>query len=133
MPSITSLTLKSDLNELDRVVNFVRQLADKCDIDQDTEHRILLVLSEAVTNAIVHGNRKEISKTVNIKVVFDQKTIFLTVCDQGSGFDPDRIPDPRTKENLLKTGGRGVWLIQEIADETQYSENGTRIDIRINL
>ncbi|MDG5766661.1 ATP-binding protein [Balneolales bacterium ANBcel1] len=127
-----SLTLLSDLEEIDRVTAFVEQLTPVVGCDSDAEHRIMLALTEAVTNAILHGNRQQRSLPVEITASVDAARLRLTVRDQGKGFDPNRIPDPRSKENLLKSSGRGVLLMRELADKVTYTENGRCVELTFN-
>ncbi len=133
MAETASITLLSDIREMDRVAEFVKLLAERTGCNTDQEHRILLVLSEVVTNAIIHGNKKVRSKPVEVTALVTNSELLLTVSDQGEGFDPGAIPDPRKKENLLKTRGRGVWLIHKYADKVTYSDNGSKVSILIRL
>ena len=105
------------------------------DIAESRYHDLLVVLTEAVNNAIVHGNAGDPTKEVSIVVSVHATEIVATVRDMGSGFDPDQVPDPRLPENLLKEGGRGVFLIRQLADDVEYSvdDDGTNVRITIAL
>ncbi len=129
MSKTATLTLTSNLEESDRLVDFVRHIATRIGCDSEKEHEILLVLTEAATNAICHGNQYNSNKIVEITATMETGYLKLTVRDQGMGFDPDTLPDPRRKENLLKSSGRGILLMQEFADRVTWSEKGTRVDI----
>lgn len=128
-----SIQLASDLNEIDRLAEFVGEIAARAGCNDEKEHHIQLALNEAVTNAILHGNKKDPAKPVTVSAIISSEDVKVTVSDQGSGFDPDTIPDPRKKENLLKTGGRGVWLMFEFADEVRYNEKGNEVALRFLL
>jgi len=91
----------------------------------------MLLLSEAVTNAIVHGNKLDESKKVEVEVQINPDNIVSTVKDFGDGFDPEEANDPLEEENLLKDSGRGIFLIKEISDSVDYLENGTKIRFSI--
>ena len=118
------LILTSSLDSLAKLEQFVDKIIKQAGLDDDTSSRFQLVMSEACTNAIMHGNKMDESKKVVINTeVFDNK-IVVTVEDQGKGFDPDSVPDPLATDNLLKTGGRGVYLIKQYADEVSYSPKG---------
>ncbi len=102
--------------------------------DEDTS-RIMLVLSEAVNNAIVHGNDENPDKQVVVLSSWDKdnQTLQISVEDEGEGFNPDEIPDPLKEENLLNEGGRGVYLIKQYAEGVRFSKGGTKITIRFQL
>lgn len=118
------LILTSSLDSLAELEQFVDKITKHAGLDDDTSSRFQLVMSEACTNAIMHGNKMDESKKVFINAeVFDDK-IIVTVEDQGKGFDPESVPDPLATDNLLKTSGRGVYLIKQYADEVSYSPKG---------
>lgn len=133
MTDTRSITLASNLDEIERVTAFVHRLSSLIGCDAEKEHQIMLVLTEAVTNAIIHGNKKDPSKSVGVTAIYEPGTLNLRVKDQGKGFNPDILPDPRNSENLYKSSGRGVWLMREFSDHLSYSENGSRVDIRFDL
>ncbi|WP_020401863.1 ATP-binding protein [Gracilimonas tropica] len=133
MKLIHTLTLQSTYEEVERVEELLNTLQEELSFGDDFYARLMLAVSEAATNGIVHGNKLDASKEVEIKVYrSDQKLIFETK-DQGQGFDPEEIPDPLAEENLLKTSGRGVFLMEEYADAVDYSENGTCLTLTFNL
>lgn len=132
-PKIKKLTLASGFDELQLVESFVGELQEWTGFGDDLFGNVLLALSEAVTNAIVHGNKEDKSKKVYIAAVLEKDSIKISVKDEGEGFDPDTLPDPLKEENLLKEGGRGVYLIEQYADEITYAENGTRIILKFSL
>ncbi|MFH5883317.1 ATP-binding protein [Halalkalibaculum sp. DA3122] len=124
-----SLTLTSSFEQVSRVESFVDELQEWIGFDQDMYGNILLALNEAVTNAIVHGNNEDEQKNVFITAVHEVPKLKVSIQDEGKGFDPSSLPDPLEDENLLKEGGRGVYLMEQFADEVTYSEGGTRITI----
>ena len=86
-----------------------------------------LALEEAFINAIKHGNRMESSKAVQIDYVIGPDKVEITMTDEGRGFDPRTVPDPRVGENLYKTEGRGLLLINSYMDEVNFNETGNRV------
>jgi serine/threonine-protein kinase RsbW len=122
---IFRLLLKSTYDESEKVPDFVTDIQEKSDIDDDTTGTLMLLLSEAVTNAIVHGNKLNPSKTVDVEVRINQKQIVSTVKDQGEGFEPEDADNPLDEENLLKTSGRGIFLMKQLSEHVEYDENGT--------
>ncbi len=133
MKKVLSLTLASDLEELEKVDAFVKSITDAVSCSADTGHRIMLALTEAVTNAILHGNRQHPDKHVEIKAVLTPERVDITVRDEGAGFDPDSIPNPLDEQNLLKSSGRGVWLMREFADEVSFRDRGRKVELGFNV
>ncbi len=129
MDKILSLTLSSDLEELDKLEVFARNITDAVSCDADKAHQIMLVLTEAVTNAILHGNKQHPEKSVEITAVLSPERVIVSVRDQGAGFDPESIPNPLKDENLLKSSGRGVWLMHEFADEVRFRDQGREVEV----
>jgi anti-sigma regulatory factor (Ser/Thr protein kinase) len=92
-----------------------------------------LVLWEALLNAIVHGNRCDSQKTVSVSVAVNRKfDLFLSVRDSGAGFDPVRVADPTTAENVLLPHGRGIFLMRQLMDEVDFNfdHGGTEVRMR---
>ena len=88
---------------------------------------ILIALTEAVNNAIHHGNALDPSKTVTLGYEAKEDRIIFVVQDQGAGFDFNHLPDPTDPQNLEKPHGRGVFLMRALADGVEFSENGATV------
>lgn len=129
MDKTYTLELSSSLDELARVQETAEQIVSECNLDEELGASFSLVLSEACTNAILHGNKLDESKTASVSIVNTSKEITITVEDQGPGFDPENVPNPLAEENLLKQGGRGVYLIKEYADVVTYNDKGNKVTI----
>ncbi len=86
-----------------------------------------VALSEALANAIVYGNRMDPEKCVDVRVVVTNEALSLHVEDEGEGFDPARVPDPRGPETIETSVGRGLFLIRQLVDEVQFNERGNSI------
>ena len=127
------LVLHSSFEEMEKLQPFVDTLQQWTACSDDQSSRIMLTLSEAVNNAIIHGNRQQYDQTITITAVFDDDRLTLSVADQGSGFDPDDLPDPVKEENLLNEGGRGIYLIKQYADEVSFSEGGSTVTMQFQL
>lgn len=122
------LTLQSTYEEAESIPEFVEDLQKKTDLDEDSSGKLMLLLSEAVTNAIIHGNREDPSKKVEVEIQIKPDSIITTVEDEGEGYDLDKdAENPLDEDNLLKEGGRGVFLIKEISDEMEYFNEGRGI------
>lgn len=122
------LTLQSTYEEAESIPEFVEGLQKQTDLDEDSSGKLMLLLSEAVTNAIVHGNGEDPSKKVKVEIKIKPNSIITKVEDEGDGYDPSEdAENPLDEDNLLKEGGRGVFLIQEISDELEYFNEGRGI------
>lgn len=128
------LKLSSDPKNVERVEPFVEKLAQKYKISPDQYGNILISLTEAVTNAMRHGNRNDRTKTVQVKMQkVNAHCIAFKVTDEGPGFDFESVPDPTLPENILKIGGRGVFLMRQLCDNILFHNNGSTVEIRFNI
>lgn len=121
------LVLRSSFEELEKLEPFIHELQEWASLSDDQRDRIMLPLSEAVNNAIIHGNKLQEDKDVTVVAELNDCHLAISVEDQGEGFDPGTIPDPLQEENLLNTGGRGVYLIKQYADDVDFSKNGAKV------
>ena len=96
---------------------------------QDVRVNIPLACDEAITNAIVHGNGSAGEKKVNVQIYISHSRFRIRVRDQGNGFDADAVANPLDQENLLKAGGRGVYLMRNIMDSVEYKDGGRVLEL----
>lgn len=101
--------------------------------DDELYAKLMLTVSEAATNGIVHGNKLDETKKVHLEAFSDGIQLVIKTTDEGEGFDPDEIPDPLAEENLLKASGRGVFLMEEYADKVEYSDNHSTLTLYFTL
>lgn len=127
------LILHSSFDEIDRLQSYLENLQEFAGFGEEQFAKIQLALNEAVTNAIVHGNKEDDSKKVCVSARILDEELIISVKDEGPGFDPDALPDPLKEENLLKESGRGVFLIKEQADEVNFEDNATKLIMHFNL
>ena len=127
------LVIPSKLICLNEVRYFLDEIFNESDLNRTYFNKVFLGLSEAVCNSIVHGNRCDVSKSVSVCAFCTDRNLVLEVSDEGDGFPIDCIEDPTCLENLNKENGRGIFLIQEIADEVVFSEGGRKVLIRFIL
>jgi len=127
------LELISKFEESAKLEGFLNSLQQALNFDDELYAKLMLVVSEAVTNAIMHGNKEDESKKVFITAQSDSEELTFIVKDEGEGFDPDSLPDPLDEENLLKTSGRGVFLMEEYAEQVSFSNNGSTLTLKFNL
>lgn len=125
--SKSELTILSDLNNLPEVEDFIENLIDKFGIEENLRVRIMLPVIEAVNNAILFGNKKDSKKTVKLTAAKNNQKIVITVEDEGEGFDFSHIPNPTTPENLMKTTGRGLYLMMTLTDNLLFARNGAKV------
>ena len=124
MPKIEELTLPSRIESVEEAAIKAEEFARGQGYGDDHVSAIELAIRESVANAIKHGNQFDESKTVAIKLISADDRVEITVSDQGTGFDPDEIPDPTEPANLLSACGRGILFMRTFMDVVEWT-NGT--------
>jgi serine/threonine-protein kinase RsbW len=129
-----TLQLPSKLESITTVENFIDNLSEKYSFNEETYANVLTCLSEAVINAIVHGNKQDESKKVflNLEVIENKRLIF-TIADEGLGFDYNNLPDPTSPENLENYSGRGVYIIKKLADQCIFNTSGNEVELHFKI
>ena len=129
------LELQSNPSSISHIEPYVNQIVEDFGINDEIYGNILISLTEAVNNAIIHGNKEDLSKKVRIKLVDKnpRNQIAFQVSDDGSGFDFDQLPAPTAPENIMKLGGRGVFLMQQLSDTIEFMDNGSTVQMNFNL
>ena len=129
------ITISSRFENIELVQVIAEHLCENAGMDEDGSHWIGMAVREAVANAIKHGNKSDASKHVFVE--FETATavpeLSIRVRDQGEGFDPETVANPLEPENLLKSSGRGIFLIRNFMDEVQLRrapEGGMEIRMR---
>ena len=123
-----SVTLSADRNAVDPVVSSIMEVVREMNCASGREDDIELALSEALSNAVVHGANADPSKIVECDVACDERHgMLIVVRDPGPGFDPSQIVDPCYGENIYSSHGRGIYLINQLMDEVKFQKNGTEI------
>ena len=125
--SYTEITVQSSLEKVRGVENRILDTAEKTGFNSAEMFAIRLCLEEALTNAVRHGNHEDISKSVTVKYRFSDIELEIIVEDQGSGFDPGLVPDPRCDQNISKPGGRGLLLMKSYMDKVEYIGKGNAV------
>ncbi len=127
----SSMTLESDLSSVDPVETKAEQMAREAGFDEDTSSQIAMVAREAVINAILHGNKKDPAKQVHVGFELNDESLHIRIADEGLGLDPDTVPDPLAPENILRSSGRGIFLMRAIMDEVHFHQldPGTEIEL----
>jgi len=129
------LEIDSDPNNLITVEEFVNYFGRDLILGEEKIAHLLLTVTEATTNAIIHGNKCDIKKLVVIDVWVENGSLFISVKDSGKGFDPSALPDPTETDNLLKDSGRGVYLMKVYMDEIKFNvtDQGTETLLILKL
>src|SRR3954467_1674282 len=126
--TLVTLRLPSEVDCIEEAVELVTR---HCLAGQDATPRIRfrlrVVLSEALSNAIVRGNCEDLTKYVQVRVELVPELIRVSVTDEGPGFDPDAVPEPIRPEQLDEARGRGLYLIRKLVDSVQFNEQGNSI------
>jgi serine/threonine-protein kinase RsbW len=126
----TRLVLPSHIEAVGDAATALTDFVQSCGIGEETTFAIVMAVREAVTNAIVHGNLED--ETKSVEVIFNclGNVLEIEVRDQGEGFDPTTVPDPTDPVNILKTSGRGIFLMRSFMDEVEWfarPEGGTMV------
>ena len=129
------LEIDSDPNNLITVEEFVNYFGRDLNLSEEKIAHLLLTVTEATTNAIIHGNKCDAKKLVVIDVWVENGSLYISVKDKGKGFDPSALPDPTETDNLLKDSGRGVYLMKVYMDEIKFNvtEQGTETLLILKL
>lgn len=131
LPDPLHLVLPSEHAVLERVVEEVEAYVGARFPDDEFVYRVVLLATEAVTNAVEHGNRLAPDKKVVLDVYTSADGVTMSVMDEGGGFDPDAVQNPLSDENLLREGGRGIYLIESMADAVRYELGGRRLVVEL--
>jgi serine/threonine-protein kinase RsbW len=129
------LEVESNPNNLIIVEEFVNFFAVELGLDEEKINGLLLAVTEATTNAMIHGNKNNSLKLVRIYVTVENSVITIKVKDEGVGFDPAKVPDPTNPENLLKDSGRGLYLMRVYMDsmDINVTPEGTETILKIKI
>ena len=122
-----SLTLESKASSLEGLCQQVLGQLHAHEYTQDDVFAVHLALEEAFLNAVKHGNKMDPTKTVQVDFSVDQEKVEIAITDEGPGFNPKSVPDPRVGENLYRPEGRGLLLMGAYMDEVAYTQNGNQV------
>ena len=126
------LLIPGSLDELEHVHEWTRRLLDRAHVPDNLQHNVLLALSECVTNAIRHGCHEARGNKVKLECRVGDREIMFRIRDKGAGFSPDHVPDPTQGASLHRPGGRGVFLLKALSNESciESSRDGTTVTFR---
>ncbi len=130
---ISSVRLPSNIQSIQKVEFLIDEICQDFNIHDDYYGNILIAVTEAVNNAIVHGNAEDANKDVAIVVCSNKQNLSFEISDEGEGFAFDNLPDPTAPENIEKEEGRGIFLMNALADKVEFFDNGTKVVLSFSV
>jgi serine/threonine-protein kinase RsbW len=127
------LRLPSNDESLLRVVDLIDNLKIELNIPEDVYGNMMITVTEAVNNAIWHGNGGDVHKNVDVVLRTENDSIIVHVADEGPGFDYVNVKDPTDPENILAPSGRGVFIIKNFSDFAEYKGRGNQVEFGFHL
>jgi serine/threonine-protein kinase RsbW len=128
--SALHIQIPSLIENIRIVESFIDNAKEKYAINDDVYGNIMIAITEAVNNAIIHGNKSDKDKNVSLSLeMIDGSSVKFSVEDQGKGFDYQNLSDPTAPENLENPGGRGIFLMKQLADEVIFLNHGKRVEL----
>lgn len=124
-----SIQIPSIVENIRMIESFIDNARERFHLEDDIYGNIMIAVTEAVNNAIKHGNAGNKLKNVFLSLSLDNSVIKFVVKDEGSGFDYHNLPDPTAPENLEKPGGRGIFLMKNLSDEVKFTEGGKVVEM----
>jgi len=128
-----SISILSKLENICHVEKLVDEISEDCKLSADLYCKVLIATIEAVNNSIVHGNKFDDSKSVDVSVQINDSSLHIYVKDQGLGFNYENVPDPTKPENIENISGRGVFLMRNLADSINFYSNGSQVELIFNI
>ena len=134
------LELHSTIDVLDHLQQVAEDVCRQMGLDEDAVHWTSMAVRESVINAITHGNKSDPAKKIlvdfNVEENGPERSLVVTVRDQGEGFEPSAITNPLAPENILNTSGRGIFLVRQFMDDVTFQPapgGGTEVRMRKRL
>jgi serine/threonine-protein kinase RsbW len=130
------MSLSSRFEKIELAQHLCGKLLEGREVSEETRHWLLMALREALTNAIKHGNRQDLSKRIHLEMDVVGQNLRISIRDEGEGFDPAAVEDPLAPENRLKTSGRGIFYMKTFMDDVRFRKldaGGMEIVLTKNL
>jgi serine/threonine-protein kinase RsbW len=129
------LTLRSSPKQIRRVEAFLKKISNYAHLDEIQMHKLMVSITEAANNAIIHGNKMNPEKLAKIRCDVNPPWLVFVIRDEGTGFDPKKVSSPLRKQNLMKASGRGIFLMRTLMDKVKYdvSEDGVRLELWLDM
>lgn len=125
-----TMQFPSVIENITLVEKLIDEVFAEYQVKEDYYGELLIAMTEAVNNAIVHGNKMDTSKQVKVTFSVDGNDMVFRVEDEGPGFDYSNLPDPTAPENIEKPHGRGVFLMRNLADSCDFEDDGRICTLR---
>lgn len=122
--------ISSDPNNCSKVIEQLLDQLEAAGWTNKDAFGIHMAMEEAIMNAICHGNKRQVDKWVHILIEITEERFYAKITDEGEGFNLEDVPDPTADENIEKTSGRGVMLIQHFVDEVKYNDVGNTVELK---
>lgn len=126
---VESIAIPSDFGSLTKVEGLVDKICSDLDVNEDYYGNVLIAVTEAVNNAILHGNKENKDLEVALSVSENTNDFCFSVKDQGEGFDFNNLPDPTAPENIEKEDGRGIYLMKSLAEAVEFDDHGRTVRV----
>ncbi len=123
------IKLPTQSDSISLVEKHIDDLCAAYNIPDKCYGNMLISVTEAVNNAIIHGNKMDETKSVIMNMISDDTTLNFEIIDQGEGFDYENLPDPTDPENIEKINGRGVFLMQNLSDKVEFFDEGKKVKL----
>ena len=124
-----NIQIPSIVENIRIIESFIDNARAKLKLDDDIYGNIMIAVTESVNNAIIHGNKNDRDKNVQISLIFRDSILKFIIEDEGEGFDYQNLPDPTSPENLDKTNGRGIFLMKHLSDEVTFLNDGRVVEL----
>jgi len=128
-----NIKIASKASNIVKIEEFVESIKHEYSISNEVFGNMLVAVTEAVNNAMLHGNKEDEQKIVNVDMEISNNIIKFYVKDRGEGFDYNNLPDPTSPENIERTTGRGVFLMKNLSDLVIFSDNGATVEIQFHV
>lgn len=124
-----NITIESEQKNIRIIENLIEEISSQVELSTEVYGKVMVAAIEAVNNAIIHGNKSNREKKVDIRLEVNDKEMQIFIADEGEGFDYENVPDPTAPENIENIHGRGVFLMIQLSDEVHFFENGSKVEL----
>lgn len=133
--TVFRLTLASNPRNIGKVETLLKKVKHAAHLDEIQFHKLMVSLTEAVNNAIIHGNHSDLEKKVKVRCEVRPGWLVASVTDQGGGFQPSKVKNPLSRKNILRTSGRGIFLMRTLMDKVEFeiAEGGSTVLLWLDL
>jgi len=126
---IETLKIPSSFDQVGKVETLIDRVCSDLAVNEDYYGNVLIAVTEAVNNAILHGNKRQENLEVDVAVGDGGQSFCFSVSDEGQGFDFSNLPDPTAPENIMQENGRGIFLMRNLSDEVEFDNMGKTVHI----